>query len=439
MRVLLVGNGGREHAIAWRLRRSKSVTEIVCPNGNPGIAREAQTPRVVLQTPAEWAAFALECQCDLVVVGPEAPLAAGVGDACEDRGIAVFGPRADGARIESSKAFAKDVMQAAGIPTARSEAFSDYDKALDYGRSLGLPVVVKADGLAAGKGVAICETGEQLAGALAENLKDGRFGDASRTVLVEEFLRGEEVSILAVTDGQEVFPLVPSQDHKRALDGDLGPNTGGMGAYAPAPVCTDEILSAALTDVLRPAIRELARRGIAYKGVLYAGLMVTDDGLRVLEFNCRFGDPETQVVLPLLDGDLGELMLACCEGRLGELVAPLRPGSPDSAITMRPEHAICLVLASGGYPDAYTTGKVISGLNAADDDSRAVIFHAGTVAGADGEVLTAGGRVLGLTAWGASLEAARDRVYELAGKVSFEGCHFRHDIAHRALSRRNPA
>lgn len=435
MRILLIGNGGREHAIAWRLKRSASVEAICCPNGNPGIAREAETPAADLKSPDHWAEYASEWKADLVVVGPEAPLADGVCDACEARGIKVFGPGREGAQIESSKAFAKDIMRAADVPTAAAEVFEDKAKALDFARSLGLPVVIKADGLAAGKGVAICETEAQAEQALRENLEEGRFGESSRRVLVEEFLNGEEASILAVTDGKEVYPLVPSQDHKRALEGDQGPNTGGMGAYAPAPVVTEEVLSAALSSVLRPTVDEMARRGIPYKGVLYAGLMITPSGPKVLEFNCRFGDPETQVVLPLMEGDLGELMLACCEGRLGEAVAPSAPGK--SIVAVRPGHAVCIVLASGGYPGKYATGKVIKGLDAVEQERDAVVFHAGTKAGSSGEVLTAGGRVLGLTSWAASLESALSRAYRMAETVTFEDCHFRRDIAHRALNRRS--
>ncbi len=422
MKVLLVGNGGREHAIAWRLKRSASVTQIICPNGNPGIAREAETPRVALKSVQEWADYAALKKVDLVVVGPEAPLAAGMTDACEKKGLKVFGPSRAAAQLEASKSFSKDVMNAAGIPTARSESFSDYDKAYDYACGLGIPVVVKADGLAAGKGVAICTTIDELQQALSENLKEGRFGDSSRTVLVEEFLHGEEASILAFSDGENVYPMTPSQDHKRAYDDDMGPNTGGMGTYAPAPIATEEVLTASFSQVLRPTIEEMAKRGTPYKGVLYAGLMVgREGGIKVLEFNCRFGDPETQVVLPLLDGDLGEIMMACCDKRLDKV-----------SIGTRPEHAACVVLASAGYPNGYETGVEIRGLDQVPENG-AYVFHAGTKAGENGKVLTAGGRVLGLTAWGSSLQAAVDKAYDLTDIVTFDHCHFRRDIAHRAL------
>ncbi len=426
MRVVLVGNGGREHAIAWRLKRSASVSNIICPNGNPGIAREADVPRVELESMGDWAAFAVEQRADMVVVGPEAPLAAGLTDACTARGLKVFGPTKAAAELEASKAFAKDVMQSAGIPTAKSDTFEEYDKAFDFAKSLGLPVVVKADGLAAGKGVAICTTEEELIRALTENLKDARFGESSRRVLVEEFLVGEEASILAFCDGASVYPMIPSQDHKRALDNDEGPNTGGMGTYAPAPVVTEEILASAYGTVLRPAVEEMAKRGMPYVGVLYAGLMITGDGLKVLEFNCRFGDPETQVVLPLLDGDLGEIMMACCEGRLAH-----------ARVGVRPDHAACVVLASGGYPGSHETGKVVHGLDQLEAGNR-VVFHAGTRAGDNGTVLTAGGRVLGLTAWASTLQAAVEDAYRMAEVVTFEDVHLRRDIAHRALRRTAP-
>lgn len=424
MKILLVGNGGREHAIAWRLKQSASVSKIICPNGNPGIAREAETPRVDLRNVADWVEYAAKERVDLVVVGPEQPLADGLADLCIAKGLKVFGPSKAAARLEASKAFSKEVMEAAGIPTARSGAFTDYDKALGFARSLGIPVVVKADGLAAGKGVAICTTDADLVQALSENLQKGRFGAASSLVVVEEFLVGEEASILAFCDGEDVYPMVPAQDHKRIFDHDEGPNTGGMGTYAPAPVATEEVLAAAYGEVLKPTLAEMARRGTPYKGVLYAGLMITAAGIRVLEFNCRFGDPETQVILPLLDGDLGEIMLACAEGHLGK-----------TSIGVRPEHAACLVLASGGYPGEYATGIPIRGLDQITARNTQV-FHAGTKSGPEGTILTSGGRVLGLTAWASTLQNAVNQVYQMAEVVTFENCHYRRDIAHRALKHR---
>jgi phosphoribosylamine--glycine ligase len=435
MKILLVGNGGREHALAWRLSQCPSVDSILCPNGNPGIAQHAEAPRMDLKSPADWADLARQRGIDLVVVGPEAPLAAGLADECLARGLRVFGPQRAAARLESSKAFAKEIMNAADIPTARAEVFTDYEAAKDYARSIGLPVVIKADGLAAGKGVAICESWEDVDATLALHLRDHQFGEASASVLVEEFLVGEEASLIAITDGEEVWPLSPSQDHKRALDGDQGPNTGGMGAYAPAPVVTEEILAASLGGILRPVVHELAGRGIPFCGVLYAGLMITKDGPKVLEFNCRFGDPECQVLMPLLEGDLAEALLACTEGRLARHVFPAGGGGPTSPLGLRPEHAVVVVMASGGYPGDFTTGHSIEGLRNDYGDS-AMVFHAGTKADVDGRVVTSGGRVLGLTAWGPSLDTTVSRAYELANGIRFEGARFRRDIAHRALQRK---
>jgi len=438
MKVLLIGNGGREHAIAWKLKNSPSVEKVICPNGNPGIAIVAETPSLEgNMTPADWAEYAKKMDIDLVTVGPEAPLAEGVSDACLEAGLKVFGPTKAAAQIEASKSFSKEIMEAAGIPTARSGTFSDPDKALAFAKELGIPVVVKADGLAAGKGVAICETHEDLEKAIQENLVDNRFGDSSQKILIEEFLHGEEASILAFCDGKDVFPLVPSQDHKRAFDEDKGPNTGGMGTYAPAPIVTEEILSASLSQVLRPCVEEMAKRGTPYIGVLYAGLMIhPEGGLKVLEFNCRFGDPETQVVLPLLDGDLGEIMLACANGELTKYASGMMTTSEGkpSSIAIKPQAAVCVVQASGGYPGSYEKGKVIKGLDqiTAEDE---IVFHAGTKAGSGGEVLTNGGRVIGLTAIAADFEAARAKAYKMAEVVTFDDVHMRTDIGYRALKK----
>lgn len=427
MNVLLIGSGGREHALAWKLDQSHSVAKIICPNGNPGIAMLAETPRVDLRSPEDWASYAIERGVDLVAIGPEAPLAAGVANACCAKGLPVFGPSREAAEIEASKAFAKDVMRAADVPTAESGSFSDPTEAVNYARGLGVPVVVKADGLAAGKGVAICHSLEDAERAIRENLVENRFGDSSSKVLVEQFLEGEEASIFALTDGQDVALLAPSQDHKRAYDGDKGPNTGGMGAYAPAPAVTEEVLSAALGSVIRPVLSEMDRRGRPYRGVLYAGLMLTRNGVEVLEFNCRFGDPETQALMPLLDGDLGEIMMACATGCLGRLMAP-----GGSGVRVRPGSSACVVLASGGYPGRYRKGMPIGGLESLENERDGVVFHAGT-AEQDGRVVTNGGRVLGVTAWGTTLRAAVDHAYAMADAISFDGKMLRRDIAHRAL------
>jgi phosphoribosylamine--glycine ligase len=435
MRILLVGSGGREHALAWRLKQSPSVGEIICPNGNPGIATVAKTPKLPLKSNAQWADYAASERIDLVVVGPEAPLEAGLADELIARGIHVFGPTKAGARIESSKAWAKEVMVKAGVPTARAERFTDAAKAKDYAKSLGLPVVIKADGLAAGKGVTVATTWEMAAQAIDENLVGARFGKSSENILVEEYMEGEEVSIFGLCDGEAVYPLVAAQDHKRVFDGDEGPNTGGMGAYAPAPIATEEIVSAVYGEVLLPTVRYLREQGIVYRGVLFAGLMLTKDGPKVIEFNCRFGDPETQVVLPLLDGDLGEILLACAEGRLAPLtMASPQPGQPG--IGTRPDHATTVVLASGGYPGDYKTGLPITGLEGVENQENAMVFHAGTALDASGKLVTAGGRVLAVTAWDRTLARSQERAYALASSISFEGCHYRRDIAHRALRKR---
>lgn len=439
MKILLVGGGAREHALAWRLMLSDSVTRVVCPNGNPGIARVAETPKADLKSNASWVELAAESKPDLVVIGPEGPLAAGLGDTLREAGHAVFGPNGDGARLEASKQFAKEIMAAAGVPTARAESFDDADKAKDFARSLGLPVVIKADGLAAGKGVTVAQTREEADRAIDENLVEGRFGESSRRILVEEFMEGIEASIFGLCDGATVFPLVAAQDHKRALDGDRGPNTGGMGAYAPTPFVGEETFTAAFSEVLRPTLAELANRGIDYRGVLYAGLMLTAEGPRVVEFNCRFGDPETQVILPLVDGDLGEILLACAEGRLGPLTMAATAREAAAAPTFigtRPEHAVTVVLASGGYPGSHKTGFPIDGLEQWDNAEDVMVFHAGT-AGVDGRVVTAGGRVLSCTARDVSLARAHERAYEVARSITFEGRHMRTDIGARALEKRS--
>jgi phosphoribosylamine--glycine ligase len=430
MKVLLVGNGGRENAIAWRLRRSDSVREIVAPNGNPGIARFADVPAVALATNADWVRYAKEQKSDLVVIGPEAPLAAGLADALHAAGIPAFGPVAAGARLEASKSFSKDVMEAAGVPTARSRTVTRTDEAFDFARSLGLPVVIKADGLAAGKGVTVATTWTEAEAAIIENLVGARFGESSAKLVIEEFMPGEEASIFGLCDGETVFPLVAAQDHKRVFDNDEGPNTGGMGAYAPAPVATPAIVEATMQQVFLPTLAELNRRGIRYRGVLYAGLMVHAGAVRVVEFNCRFGDPETQVVMPLIEGDLGEILLACAEGRLGSLIA--RGGIGTAAL-----HALTVVLASGGYPGNYNVGEPITGLEQFDQLENGIVFHAGTALGPDGQVVTAGGRVIACTAWDTSLARARTTAYNMVRGIQFAGKHFRSDIAFRAMVTRS--
>lgn len=423
MKVLVVGKGGREHAIAWKLANDTSRPVVFCAPGNAGTAGVATNVAVGdddIEGLVEWAK---EEKPDLTVVGPEAPLCAGLADRFLAEGLPVFGPSSAAAKLEGSKTFAKEVMAAAGVPTATGQAFSCAQAAVDHIRKLNGPVVVKADGLAAGKGVFVCAGPDEAERAVRTAMIDMAFGEAGNEVLVEECLVGEEASILALVDGTEVVMLASSQDHKRALDGDAGLNTGGMGAYSPAPVVSDELWPAIRTRVFEPTLAELGRRGIEYQGVLYAGLMITDDGPKVLEFNCRFGDPETQAILPRLAGDLLPALQACVDGTL-------RP----ELVTWRDDPCVCVVMASGGYPGKYEKGKAIGGLAAAEALEGVTVFHAGTSADGDG-VVTSGGRVLGVTALGADLRAAIDAAYVAVASISFDGARFRTDIGGRALDR----
>jgi phosphoribosylamine--glycine ligase len=421
MKVLVLGGGGREHALCWSLVRSDSVTEVLCAPGNAGIAELACLVDLDAEDPEAVATLAHAEEVDLVVVGPEAPLVAGVADALRDARIPVFGPTSEGARIEGSKTFAKDVMEAAGVPTAAHWSGTDDDEAKQALRRFAPPYVVKADGLAAGKGVRICADLGEAEQAVDDALVDRVFGEAGAKLVIEEFLHGPEVSLFGLCDGRTVVPLVPAQDFKRALDGDEGLNTGGMGAYSPVPAFTDDLVDEVTRSVLEPTMAELRRRGIDFVGVLYAGLVLTDDGPRVLEFNARFGDPETQVVLPRLDSDLGELLLACARGELASF----------GPLAWDPQACVTVVLASGGYPGPYETGRKITGLEAAMSVDRAVVFHAGTRRDGDA-VVTAGGRVLAVSGWGSDIADARANAYAAADQVDFQGLHRRDDIAARA-------
>jgi len=427
MKILIVGGGGREHAIAWKLAESAGAPELIAAPGNAGIAALARCVPVAADDIDGLARLAAEEQCDLTVVGPEVPLTFGLADRIRETGGAVFGPSKDGARLEGSKWFAKDVMKRAGVPTARAWRATSRDAALAALEEAGAPVVVKADGLAAGKGVIIAETHDEAVAAVDDVMTRRQFGDAGETVLVEEFLTGEEASILAFTDGERFAPLVVSQDHKRALDGDLGLNTGGMGAYAPAPVVDAAMTDRIVRDILRPTVETLRTMGIDYRGVLYAGLMLTDDGPKVLEFNCRFGDPETQVVLPLLNGDLASIMLAVARGELD-----------PTTVRASGRSAACVVMASGGYPGSYAKGKPIRGLEAAEAIAGVTVFHAGTSTAPEG-VVTSGGRVLGVTATADELAGAIDRAYEAVQLITFEGAQYRRYIGHRGLARLDAA
>ncbi|MCK5526225.1 MAG: phosphoribosylamine--glycine ligase [Candidatus Latescibacteria bacterium] len=423
MRILVVGGGGREHTLVWKIAQSTEVGRLYAAPGNPGMAQLAECVDIGADDTDKLLAFAIRERIDLTVVGPEVPLALGIVDRFEERGLKIFGPSGKAAELESSKGFSKDLMAKYGIPTARYGRFTSSEEAVRYVREQGAPIVVKADGLAAGKGVLICRTQAEALEAVRTIMEDQAFGAAGQEVVVEEFLEGEEASILALTDGETILPLVASQDHKAIFDGDGGPNTGGMGAYAPAPVVTEAVLERVMEQVLRPAVDGMAKEGRLYKGVLYAGLMIKDEKLKVVEFNCRFGDPESQVVLPLLKTDLVALMMAVAEGRLGEM-----------ALEESDDAAVCVVMASGGYPGSYEKGKPITGLEAAREMDDVVVFHAGTAV-RDGAIVTDGGRVLGVTAVGADIGCAIDRAYEAVGKIHFEGAYYRKDIGAKALAR----
>lgn len=419
MNILVIGSGGREHALYWKLSESPQTEQIYAIPGNPGMGASAA---IALDDHAAILRFAKEHEIGLVVVGPEVPLMNGLVDELEAAGIRAFGPRANAAEIEGSKSFAKDLMKKYGIPTARYEVFTAAEPARAYIRQEGAPIVVKADGLAAGKGVIVAMTEQEALDAVDAIMEDHSFGDAGARVVIEEFMEGEEASLLAFTDGTMIRPMISAQDHKRAYDGDRGPNTGGMGTYAPAPVMTPEMTERAVEEILKPTIAAMAKEGRVYRGCLYLGLMVTADGPKVVEFNARFGDPETQVVLPLLDSDLVAIMCACADGTLADVPIRWKDGA-----------AVCVVLASGGYPGHYEKGQEIHGL--ADAEAMgALVFHAGT-AMKDGKLVTNGGRVLGVVGRGADISSAVDAAYAAAAKISFKDAYYRKDIAHRALER----
>jgi phosphoribosylamine--glycine ligase len=422
MRILVVGGGGREHALVWKISQSPLAQEIVAAPGNAGIAPLARCVPLAADDVSGLARFASEERFDLVVVGPEVPLTLGLADRLAAAGVPAFGPTAAAARVEGSKWFAKDLMLRARIPTAMAWRATDRDEALGRAREIGFPVVVKADGLAAGKGVVIARDRRALEAAVDDALVRGVFGPAGEAVVVEECLEGEEVSVIAFTDGKRTALLAASQDHKRVFDGDEGPNTGGMGAYAPAPVLGGaEDVARRVIEGAVSALEE--HHGVEYRGVLYAGLMMTADGPKVLEFNCRFGDPETQAVLPLLDGDLPEIMASVARGELD-----------PSRVRTLPGAAACVVLAAGGYPGHYEKGSEIRGLPEAGALEGVVVFHAGTAFSGD-RVVTAGGRVLGVTGVGRDLPDAVGRAYAGVREISFEGAHCRKDIGYRALRR----
>lgn len=418
--ILLLGSGGREHALAKKLAESPRCGTLYIAPGNGGTLQEGVNVALAEDDPEAVAAFAREEGIGLVVIGPEAPLVAGVADAVRAAGIACFGPGAEGAQMEGSKRFSKELMERAGIPTAAYGSFTDEEAALAYVCEQGAPLVVKADGLAAGKGVVVATEQGQAEEAVRECFA-GAFGDAGSTVVIEECLTGPECSLLAFTDGKTVRPMATAQDHKRALEGDRGPNTGGMGVYSPVPIVTDEEL-AVMKQVMVDTVAELAAEGIDYRGCLYGGFMLTPEGPKVLEFNARFGDPETQVILPRLENDLVDVMLACAEQRLD-----------DVELSWRDEWAVAVVLTSAGYPGSYEKGKVITGVEDADALDGVTVYHAGTAVTDAGELVTSGGRVLAVTALGDTFEAARDLAYAACEKIDFEGKTLRHDIGLKAL------
>jgi len=423
MRILIVGNGGREHALLWKLRRDRPGAEIHVTRPNGGMAGLAHPLEIApgdLEALSGWAASR---SIDLAIIGPEAPLAAGLADRMRKKGVPVFGPGADAARIESSKVFAKDLMVEAGVPTARHRTFTDLSEAEACVRDWGAPVVVKASGLAAGKGAVVAESEVDALRTLREMLAEHAFGEAGREMVIEEFMHGEEVSLFGVADGEDVVLLAPAQDHKRVGEGDLGPNTGGMGAYAPVSIATPEFLREARERVFLPTLRALSEKGSPFRGLLYAGLMLTDDGIQVVEFNCRFGDPETQVVLPLMESSLLDLLCTVAEGgRVSGIEPRWRSGA-----------AVTTVVASEGYPGDYPTGREVRIPDGVEDE-QVILFHAGT-ARVDGRLVATGGRVLAATGLGSTLAEAAERSRNAAAAVQLEGKHFRRDIAWRELQR----
>ena len=421
MKILVLGSGGREHALVWKLRQSPRVSAVFCAPGNAGIAQLATCVTLKVTEHAALVQFAKDEHIDLTVVGPDDALAAGIADLFQTNGLRIFGPAQAAAQLESSKVFAKEFMQRHGIPTARAGSFSDSSEAQKFCRGASYPLVVKADGLALGKGVIIAQNPWEAGLAIHEIMDARKFGDAGSRVLIEEFLTGEECSIHALVDGKNYLLFPSAQDHKRALDGDLGLNTGGMGTFSPAAkLVTPEIEARIHREVLAPFIAGLAKDGLDYRGMLVPGLMITADGPKVLEFNCRFGDPETQVLLTRLDSDLVELLEATIDGRLADVEA-----------RWKEDAAVCVVLASGGYPGSYARGRTIAGLDRVADGIT--VFHAGTKRDGD-QTVTAGGRVLGVTALAADLPAAREKVYAAVEGIVFEGRQFRRDIAVKGLS-----
>ena len=421
MNILVVGSGGREHALAWKIAKSRKVKKIFCAPGNPGIAQLAECVPIKIDDINGLREFAVKEKIDLTVVGPELPLTLGIVDSFEEKGLNIFGPSKKAAEIEGSKVFAKDLMQKYEIPTAAYRVFKNPKDAKDYVKEHSLPLVVKADGLAAGKGVIICKTKEDALDAIRLIMEKREFGRAGDRVIVEEFLKGQEVSFLAITDGKTVIPLPPCQDHKAVFDGDTGPNTGGMGAYSPTPLVTVKLKDEITNSIVIPTVKAMEKEGRPYKGVLYAGLMITKDGPMVLEYNCRFGDPETQPIMMRLKNDLIDVLSASVEGRLNRIKL-----NCDNKL------AICVVMASKGYPGNYEKGKEIRGVEDVSRLKNVVVFHAGTAINGN-KLVTAGGRVLSVTAMGVGIKRAMNKVYGATSRIKWEGAHYRKDIGVKAI------
>jgi phosphoribosylamine--glycine ligase len=423
MKVLVIGSGGREHAMVWKLAQSRQVDKVYCCQGNAGIAEIAECIDIAMNDHEALIDFVKYEWIDMTIVGPEVPLSEGIVDAFEKEGRKIMGPTRAAAQLESSKVFAKDFMRKYSIPTADYKVFTSYNQAEEYIRFKGAPIVVKADGLAAGKGVIVAESVDEAIDGIKRIMKDKVFGDAGNRVVIEDCLKGEEASYMIFTDGKKILPMVSSQDHKRIFDGDKGPNTGGMGAYSPAPVVTDELEQVILKKVMRPVIDGMKKEGIKFKGILYAGLMVDDGKPKVLEYNCRLGDPETQPVLMRMESDLMDIAFGITDEKLDRV-----------DIKWKEEATVCVVISSKGYPGAYKKGKVITGLDQFRGSKDVVVFHAGTSFN-DDKLVTSGGRVLGVTALGKDLKEAKQKAYDAIGKIHFDGMHCRKDIAERAFNR----
>jgi len=423
MKVLVVGSGGREHALAWKISQSSLVDKVYCAPGNPGMAECGECVDIAADDLRSLRHFARDNRIDLTVVGPEDPLAAGIVDDFEEAGLTIFGPRRRAALLEASKVFCKQILRKHGVPTAEFRIFDDPRRARAYIETTGAPIVVKADGLAKGKGAIVCQTVEEAMKAVNRIMEEKEFGDAGNKVVVEECLTGEEASILAFTDGKTIAPLESSQDHKPVYDGDKGPNTGGMGAYSPAPIVDPDTQRTIEREILVPTVHAMNKEGRKYKGILYAGLMITSMGPKVLEFNVRFGDPETQPIVVRMKTDIVPLLMATIEEKLDEM-----------SLEWDERPSVCVVMASGGYPEKYEKGKEITGLDEVKKMPDVHVFHAGTAV-KDGKLVTNGGRVLGVTALGNNIEEARQRAYEAVSKIHFEGAHYRTDIGAKAIGR----